>query len=55
MNCSDREARMTRSFVALADILVQEYDVIDLLDQVVAHGVELLAADAEGMLLGDVR
>ncbi len=51
----DREARVSRSFVALVDNLVEDYDVIDLLDTLVAHSVDLLAADAAGILLGDAH
>jgi hypothetical protein len=37
--------------VALADTLVDDYDVIDLLHQLIAHCVALRAADASGILL----
>jgi GAF domain-containing protein len=50
-----RERLVSRAFVALADTLVDEYDVIDLLDHLVAYSVELLAADAAGILLADAR
>jgi hypothetical protein len=51
----DREQAVSRAFVALADTLVDDYDVIDMLDQLVAHSVALLAADAAGILLGDAH
>jgi GAF domain-containing protein len=50
-----REHRITRAFVSLADTLVDEYDVIDLLDRLVGYTVELLAADAAGIVLADAR
>ena len=50
---SGREQLVSRAFVALADTLVDDYDIIDLLDHLVAYSVELLAADAAGILLAD--
>jgi ANTAR domain/GAF domain len=50
-----REALMIRAFVGLADTLVDDYDVIDLLDRLAGSSVELLAADAAGILLGDAE
>jgi GAF domain-containing protein len=55
MSLPDREQAISRAFVSLADTLVVDYDVIDLLDRLVAHCVDLLAADAAGLLLGDDR
>ena len=52
---SGREHLITRAFVSLADTLVDEYDVIDLLDRLVGYSVELLAADAAGIVLADAR
>lgn len=55
MSQSAREQRVSDAFVALADTLVDDYDIIDMLDQLVAHCVTLLAADAAGILLADPR
>jgi len=50
-----REQLVSRAFVSLADTLVDDYDVIDLLDRLVAYSVELLAAQAAGIVLGDAQ
>ena len=55
MSQPDREQAVSRAFVALADTLVDDYDIIDLLDQLVAYSMDLLAADAAGILLGDTH
>jgi GAF domain-containing protein len=44
-----------RAFVTLADTLVSDFDVSDLLDSLVTHSVNLLDADAAGLLLSDQK
>jgi GAF domain-containing protein len=50
---SGREQLLNKAFVGLADTLVDDYDIIDLLDRLVGYSVELLAAEAAGILLAD--
>jgi GAF domain-containing protein len=52
---SSREQLLSRAFVGLADTLVDDYDIIELLDRLVSYSVELLAADAAGIMLADSR
>jgi hypothetical protein len=52
---SAREELISRAFVTLADTLIDEYDVIDLLDRLADFSVQLLPADAAGIVLGDAR
>jgi GAF domain-containing protein len=50
---ASREQVVSRAFVALADTLVDDYDVIELLTRLVDYSVELLDADAAGIMLAD--
>ncbi|NEA35813.1 GAF and ANTAR domain-containing protein [Streptomyces sp. SID13031] len=50
-----REQRLTEVFVELADTLVDDFDVIDLLHTLCERSVELLPADAAGLILADQR
>jgi GAF domain-containing protein len=50
---SGREQLLCRALVGLADTLVDDYDIIELLDRLVGYSVELLAADSAGILLAD--
>lgn len=49
----NREDLLTKAFVMLADTLVDDYDMIDLLDRLVHYSVALLAAEAAGIMLVD--
>src|SRR6478736_4491091 len=50
-----RQERVTRVFVELADTLVVGFDVIDFLHTLVERSVELLSADAAGLMLADQK
>jgi GAF domain-containing protein len=47
--------RLARVFVELADTLVEEFDVVDFLHMLTERCVELLDADAAGLMLADQR
>lgn len=49
------EPALAGTLLALAGTLVTEYDVIDLLNGLVASSISLLGASAAGILLGDQR
>lgn len=50
-----REGRLAAAFVRLADTLVDDFDVIDLLAQLAEYCVDLVDATASGILLIDQR
>lgn len=50
-----REQRLAQVFVELADTLVDDFDVLDLLHTLCERSVELLQADAAGLILADQR
>src|SRR5665648_1036025 len=51
----DGAQRLAQVFVELADTLVEEFDVLDLLQMLTERCVELLHADAAGLMLADER
>jgi transcriptional regulator with GAF, ATPase, and Fis domain len=50
-----RESRIARTFVELADTLVDEFDLTDFLHMLVDHCVDLLDVAAAGVVLADQR
>jgi GAF domain-containing protein len=50
-----REVLLINAFVGLADTLVDDYDVIDVLDRLAGYSVQLLAAESVGILLADTQ
>ena len=51
----DQSRRLAQVFVELADTLVEDFDVVDLLQTLTDRCVELLPADAAGLMLADER
>lgn len=52
---STRDAMLAQKFVGLADTLVDDFDVVDLMDDLVKSCLDLLDATAAGLLLIDQR
>jgi transcriptional regulator with GAF, ATPase, and Fis domain len=52
---AQRESRLVAAFVEMADTLVDDYDVAEVLHQLTLHCVHLLDAAAAGLLLSDQR
>ena len=50
-----REAALARAFVRLADTLSSDFDVVDFLQGLSADAVEILEAEAAGVMLADPR
>lgn len=55
MNSSSREARLNAAFVMVADTLTADYHVADLLHTLVTECVEIVAAQAGGLMLVDAH
>ena len=50
-----RDTQLARAFVRLADTLASDFDVVDFLQSLSADSVELLGAEAAGVMLADAR
>jgi GAF domain-containing protein len=50
-----REAALARAFVRLADTLASDFDIVDFLHGLAADSVEILRAEAAGVMLADAR
>ena len=50
-----REAVLARAFVRLADTLASDFDIVDFLHGLSEDSVEILRAEAAGVMLADAR
>lgn len=55
VSSTSREARLNAAFVMVADTLTADYDVVDLLHNLVIQCTEILDAQAGGLMLVDVN
>ena len=55
MESTAREALLAEALVSMADTLVSDFDVVELLDRLAGHCTALLDAAAAGLLLADQR
>src|ERR1700689_2008719 len=55
LKMATRESLLSQTFVQLADSLIDEFDLIELLTLLSSRCVELFGAGAAGILLGDQR
>src|SRR4051795_10984583 len=52
---ADRERLLARTFLRLADTLIDDFDVVDFLHRLSADSVDILGAQAAGVMLDDGR
>jgi GAF domain-containing protein len=55
VDSESREARLRTAFVALADTLVSEFDLLDLLHTLIDACTDILDSDAAGLMLSDAN
>ena len=55
MNATTREGRLFEALAGLADTLVADYDVVEMLQRMVESCAELLDVDSAGLLLADAE
>ncbi|MEO7148207.1 MAG: transcriptional regulator, partial [Terrimesophilobacter sp.] len=53
MSDTSRESRISAAFVKLADTLIADYDIVDLLDTLLLECIQILDTEAGGLMLVD--